>query len=142
VRTLILLAVVAVSIAVAGAASGRPVTKNCGEARAQSWNGNQVFVPGTGPQCLYRAYRAHCAATSFRLRMMGVDTLGTLEFRVVKPANGCRVQIVGKNTVYVGHPRTTTWHETCRTVAKQANGIAVKGCNGKAGDYLLSPLQP
>ena len=133
--------VLLVAFVAAGAASGRPNTTGCGDVRVQGWSGNQIFVSGGGPRCLYRAYRARCIAATLRLRMMGVDTLGTLEFRVVKAASACRVRVAGTNTVYAGHPRTTTWRETCRSLARRSNGIAVKGCNGEAGDYLLSPAK-
>jgi hypothetical protein len=135
----VLLAALVAFVVLSGTASGRVAAASCGEVRAQGWNGNQVFVPGNGPQCLYRAYRNACSAASFTIKMMGVDTLGSLEFRAAKVGRACRVHVAGKNTVYAGHPRTTTWRETCRLLAKRSNGIAVTGCDGKAGDYLLSP---
>ena len=54
----------------------------------------------------------------------------------------CRVTVDGKNTVYTGSPRSHTWHQRCKKVAKRTGGVAIIGCTGEQGDYLLSPPHP
>jgi hypothetical protein len=121
--------------AFAGDASG--ATPGCGTTTAQSQNGNQLFVSGTGADCLRRAFGT-CRAATLTVRGHGVDAQLVLTFAVGRRAGACRVGLTGSNTVFFGSKtRKTTWSSTCTTVAKRAEGVVLGGCTG--GDYLLSP---
>jgi hypothetical protein len=137
-RHLLLLLVIVLSglVAAVGHASTRPAL-DCGQARMQTQNGNQLFVSGGGPGCLYRAFAARCRAASFVVTLHGVDTAGSIRFRVV-PAPRCHVLVLGRNHVF-GANRTTTWSERCSRLGRRAEGVAVMGCLGRIGDFLLSP---
>lgn len=112
-------------------------TFNCGTARSEGQNGNHYQVTGRGPLCLYRHYRRRCAAASFKVTTMGVDTFASLTF-TVRPSP-CRVTVDGKNTIYTGSPRSHTWHQSCKRVVKRNYGVVIQGCSGAQGNYVLSP---
>ncbi|HEU5361823.1 MAG TPA: hypothetical protein VFU56_00720 [Gaiellaceae bacterium] len=137
-KRLLPLLVIAVSALVTGVGhASTPPVLDCGQARLQTQNGNQLFVSGGGPACLYRAFAARCRAASFAVTLHGVDTAGSVRFRVV-PAPSCHVVVFGRNHVF-GADRTTTWSERCARLGKRTEGIAVVGCRGRIGDFLLSP---
>jgi hypothetical protein len=103
----------------------------------ESQNGNQLFLPGTGPACLRSAFGA-CRAVAFSLRGHGVDTQLVLTFTVVRRAAGCRVVVHGSNTVFFGSKtRKTNWTSTCTRTTPRVEGVVVCGCSDS--DYLLSP---
>ncbi len=121
--------------AFAGHASG--ATPGCGTATAQSQNGNQLFMSGTGADCLLHAFGT-CRAATLTVRGHGVDAQLVLAFTVGRRAGACRVGLAGSNTVFFGSKtRKTTWSSTCTRVTKRAEGVVLGGCTG--GDYLLSP---
>jgi hypothetical protein len=100
-------------------------------------NGNQLFVSGHGPACLYRAFAARCRAASFVVTLQGVDTAGSIRFRVVSSPS-CHVLVLGRTHVF-GANSTTTWSERCTRLGRRTEGIAVVACRGRIGDFLLSP---
>jgi hypothetical protein len=110
---------------------------SCGSASAKSQNGNQLYVAGTGPACLRRAFGS-CRAASLSVSGHGVDTLLTLTFTVGRKLAACRVSVAGSNTVFFGSKtRKSTWVGTCTAVTKRSEGVVLGGCSD--GDYLLSP---
>lgn len=123
----------------ASAAGGRAATPaSCGTASFRGQNGNQLFVPGTGPRCLYQSF-ARCRATSLSLQGHGVDAMLQLTFRIVRRGSVCGVSLAGSNTVFFGsRTRKTTWSDMCAGATERPEGIVIRGCPN--GDYLLSPL--
>jgi len=120
----------------AASANARPV-RDCGQARVDVRNGNQLFVAGAGPNCLYRAFTSGSRDAVFTVTIRGVDTAGSIRFSVVAGPRD-RVVVTGRNRVF-GSDRLTTWSERCGRLERRAQGIAVTRCTGRAGDYLLSP---
>ena len=123
---------------VCGTVAARPeAIPSCGTVSFRAQNGNQLFVPGTGPACLYRAYAA-CRAGALALQGHGVDTMLRLSFTVERQGTACRVALSGSNTVFFGSKtRGTDWIDTCTGATKRAEGVVIRGC--PKGDYLLSP---
>jgi hypothetical protein len=112
-------------------------TASCGSAAVQGQNGNQLYLPGTGPACLRSAFGA-CRSAALSVRGHGVDTLLLLTFTVERQAAGCRVVVKGSNTVFFGSKtRRTNWTSTCTRTTKRVEGVVVGGCSDS--DYLLSP---
>ena len=112
-------------------------TPGCSSASAQSQNGNRLYVPGVGPDCLRRAF-ASCRTASLSVAGRGVDAQLTLSFTVGRKLGASRVFVTGSNTVFFGSKtRKTTWTGTCSSAKKRAEGVVLSGCSD--GDYLLSP---
>ena len=128
-----------VTLAVLAAFGGQAsaAAPSCGSTSAESQNGNQLYVAGTGPSCLRRAFGS-CRAAGLSVSEHGVDTQLTLSFTVGRKLGACRVFVAGSNTVFFGSKtRKTTWSATCTAVTKRTEGVVLGGCGG--GDYLLSP---
>lgn len=124
--------------ALPGPVAARPgTTPGCGTTTAASQNGNQLYLAGAGPNCLFRAFGT-CRATVLSVHGRGVDTQLVLTFSVTRKGTACRVVVAGSHTVfYGGKTRKTTWTNTCTGATKRAEGIVIRGC--RDGDYLLSP---
>jgi hypothetical protein len=103
----------------------------------ESQNGNQLFLPGTGPACLRSAFGA-CRAVAFSLRGHGVDTQLVLTFTVVRRAAGCRVcrPRLEHRLLRQQDPQDEL-DSTCTRTTLRVEGVVVGGCSDS--DYLLSP---
>jgi hypothetical protein len=136
-RTAFVLALLGACV-LCGTATARPAAiPSCGTVSFRAQNGNQLFILGTGPTCLYRDYGS-CRAAVLTLQGHGVDTMLQLQFTVGRLGGACRVAVAGSNTVFFGsRTRKTTWSDSCTAVTKRPEGVVLGGC--AKGDYLLSP---
>ena len=82
-------------------------------------------APPTGATCMLRAYRNHCAAATYELAIMGVDTIDRRTFRI----ENCRV-LVTESFRVVPRPPQSTIHAVCARIQKTATDIVATGCTG------------
>lgn len=135
-RTAALVALIAACAAPTAAIGGATTPASCGTVSYRVQNGNQLFVPGGGPQCLYTAYTV-CRPAVLSVVGHGVDTLSRLTFQIER-SGVCRIALSRADTVFFGSKtHVTRWTGTCKGAATRAEGIVVRGCT--QGDYLLSP---
>ncbi len=84
---------------------------------------------GSGPECLLRAYDAHCRAASFRLSVFGVDTIATDTFTLAPESAGCRVLVRSVFKVVPNHSTLATG--TCTRLLRVGSDIVAGGCRGQ-----------
>jgi hypothetical protein len=79
----------------------------------------------TGAVCLLNAFRDHCSPATYRLDIMGVDTIAERRFRIAN----CHV-LVSESFRVVPQPAHTNAQGSCSGVRREAADIVATGCVG------------
>lgn len=86
-----------------------------------------------GAVCMLNAFRDHCAPATYRLDVMGVDTVAERRFRIAN----CRV-LVSETFRVVPRPARTTAEGSCSGLRRAAADIVATGCVGAGLPRVVS----
>jgi len=110
-------------LASAGAASGRLCP-------ARSVGPGALAHGSTaGAECMLRAYRNGCPAAEYALSSLGVDTISTLRFQLLRRRGTCVIEVTRSFRVVPQKPRVTANGE-CKALRRITTGLVATGCTG------------
>ena len=125
---ILVLALVLAAVA-AGSATAAPAS--CGTLSVRA--GTSSTGATAGPACLLKAFRT-CKAAQFTLSNVGVDTVSTDVFNVVRMDGGCRVKVAATFRVVPQSPHTLA--AVCSKLVSVSGDTVASRCTGALGTAI------
>jgi hypothetical protein len=115
----------------AGAAHAATTQSRVVQCGSQSTGPSSIVQhTGSGARCFLAAYRNHCRAARYELRIIGIDTIATRDFTLADTAEGCLVSVTMTFRVVPQHPHPTG-HGACRALRVVGSSIVATRCTGR-----------
>lgn len=135
-RSLALIGVLTVLLAgAARAETTRPEVIRCGSGSIGP--GPMRRLDLSGARCFLAAYRDHCRAARYELRIFGVDTVATRAFAVTASSGRCLVAVATTFRVVPQQPHATG-RGTCRALRRVGSSVVATTCTGRGVPSTIS----